>query len=285
MMQTTEALAALGRILAEAGIENPTREARLILAHALGCDLATLWTLDEVDPEPAFALARRRAAREPLAYITGTRGFWSLDLAVSPATLIPRPDTETLIEAAIAHCPDRRKIRTILDLGTGTGALLLAALAEFPDAFGIGVDRVPAACALARANAARHGLAARAAFLAGDWAEAIAGHFDLILANPPYIPSADIPGLMAEVAGHEPATALDGGADGFDAYRRIVADLPRLLAPGGIAIIEAGIGQAERLAALAAGIGLAAATRPDLAGTPRAVVMTAAGLPREKTVW
>lgn len=275
MIPTTEALRELGRILAAGGVENPTREARLILAHALGVDLAALWALDEVDPEPAFALARRRAAREPLAYITGAKGFWSLDLAVSPATLIPRPDTETLIEAALRHRPDRSKIRTILDLGTGTGALLLAALAEYPDAFGLGIDRVPEACALARANAARTGLASRAAFCCGDWADALAARFDLILANPPYIPSADIPGLMAEVAAHEPASALDGGADGFDAYRRIVADLPRLLAPGGLAILEAGIGQAAPLAALAAAHGLDATAEPDLAGIPRAVIMAA----------
>ncbi|HQT61366.1 MAG TPA: peptide chain release factor N(5)-glutamine methyltransferase [Acidiphilium sp.] len=277
MIPTTEALRELGRILAAGGVENPTREARLILAHALGVDLAALWALDEVDPEPALALARRRAAREPLAYITGAKGFWSLDLAVSPATLIPRPDSETLIEAALRHRPDRDKIRTILDLGTGTGALLLAALTEYPDACGLGIDRVPASCALARANAARTGLASRAAFCCADWAEAIAARFDLILANPPYIPSADIPGLMAEVAAHEPASALDGGADGFDAYRRIVADLPRLLAPGGLAILEAGIGQAQALIALAAAHGLDAAAEPDLAGIPRAVFMSGAG--------
>lgn len=261
--------------LEAAGIENAAQEARLLLAHALGLTREELLRARDrlIDPAPFEALLARRAAREPTALILGHRAFWSLDLAVSPATLVPRPDSETLIEAALAAFPERASVRRILDLGTGTGCLLLAALAEFPAAFGIGVDRAPAAAWLARENARRNGLAGRAALLAGDWAAALGGVFDLVLSNPPYIPSADIAGLMPEVAAHEPLSALDGGADGLAAYRRIVAGLPRLLAPGGIAILELGIGQAPAVTGLAAAAGLVAQARADLAGIPRALVL------------
>jgi release factor glutamine methyltransferase len=261
--------------LAAAGIDAARLEARLLLAHALG--LASAGLLAGLDlPAPASGypgLVARRAGREPLALILGRREFWSLDLLVSPATLIPRPESETLIEAALAAFAGRAAPRRLLDLGTGTGCLLLAALGEFPAACGVGIDRVPAAAALARDNAAVLGLAGRAAFLCGDWAAAVAGRFDLVLANPPYIPTADIAGLMPEVACHEPRSALDGGADGLAAYRAILADLPRLLAPGGIAVVELGAGQAAPVAALAAGAGLAAEARADLAGVPRALIL------------
>jgi release factor glutamine methyltransferase len=235
-------------------------------------------------PAPG-AGARRRATREPLAYITGHREFWSLELAVSPATLIPRPDSETLIEAALHHRPDRARVRTVLDLGTGTGALLLAALSAFDGAFGIGTDRIAAATALARANPRHLGFGARCGFLVADWTAPLAGSFDLILSNPPYIPSPALAGLMPDVARFEPVSALDGGVDGFDAYRCIIAELPRLLAPAGIAIIEAGIGQAAGIAGLAAAAGLAAVSHADLAGVPRAIVMSAPEGVREKTIW
>lgn len=274
MIATAAAIARIAAMLTGAGIADARREARLILAHELGCDAATLWSRDAVPDGAGLALAARRAAHEPLAYITGHREFWSLDLAVSPATLIPRPDSETLIEAALRHRPDRTLVRRILDLGTGTGALLLAALVEFPAAFGIGVDRAPAAAALARDNAMRLGLAERAGFFAGDWGDALAGRFDLILANPPYIRSGDIASLMPEVACHEPLSALDGGPDGLDAYRRIIADLPGRMAPGGIAIIEAGMGQDAAIAALARAGALEVQGHADLAGVTRAVVMT-----------
>jgi release factor glutamine methyltransferase len=258
-----------------AGIDSPRLEARLLLAHALGIGREDLLRAahQPVATDAYDALIARRAAHEPLALILGRREFWSLDFAVSPATLIPRPESETLIEAALAAFPDRAAVRSVLDLGTGTGCLLLAALSEFPAAFGIGVDRVPAAAALAARNAAALGLADRAAFLAGDWAAALAGRFDLILSNPPYIATTDLAGLMEEVAGHEPPSALDGGADGTDAYRRIVADLPRLLAPGGVAIVELGAGQSQSVAGLAGAAGLRADTRADLAGIPRALVL------------
>jgi len=262
-------------VLAAAGIDDARREARMLLHHALNLPARTLLAPDAaVDPARYEALLARRAAREPMAFITGRRGFWTLDLEVSPETLIPRADTETLIHAALAAFPQRERVRAVLDLGTGTGALLLAALVEFPVAFGVGVDRSAGAAALAARNARTNGLAARAAFLAGDWAAALDARFDLILANPPYIPEADIAGLMPEVARHEPRAALDGGADGLDAYRAILADLGRLLAPGGAAILELGHGQAESVAAIAAGAGFAApALRADFGGIARALVL------------
>ncbi|MEO8714690.1 MAG: HemK family protein methyltransferase, partial [Acetobacteraceae bacterium] len=186
-----------------------------------------------------------------------------------------RPESETLIEAALSVFPDRARVRRVLDLGTGTGCLLLAALSEFPAAFGIGLDLAPAAVALADRNATRLEMADRAAFLAGVWAAPVDGRFDLIICNPPYIPSAEIVSLMPEVSRHEPGSALDGGSDGFDAYRRILPDLPRLLAPGGAAVLEMGQGQAGALAALAMGAGLTTSTLADLAGVPRALVCRA----------
>jgi release factor glutamine methyltransferase len=226
-------------------------------------------------------MLRRRLDHAPVAHLLGTQEFWSLPFAVSAATLIPRADSEALIEAALEafdqHPRGRTAVRRVLDLGTGTGCLLLAALSEFPAATGLGLDRVPAAAALARDNAARLGLGSRAAFAVADWAAPVAGRFDLILSNPPYIESAIIPGLMPEVARHEPASALDGGADGLDAYRAIAAALPGLLAPGGRAILELGQGQQPAVEAIAAARGLRSlGCRADLGGVPRALVLAAA---------
>ena len=266
--------------LAAAEVAQPRLDARLLLAGALGLSPAALLAaLPAPLPGPAAArfaaLIARRAAREPVALILGRREFWSLDLAVSPATLVPRPESETLIEAAVAAFAGGPAPCRVLDLGTGTGCLLLAALSAFPAAFGVGVDRVPAAAALARENAARLGFDRRAAFLCADWAAALRGRFDLVLANPPYIPHGEVATLMPEVARYEPATALDGGADGCDAYRTLLPALPGLLAPAGVAIVELGAGQAPAVAALAVRAGLAVATRNDLAGTARALVMRA----------
>ncbi|MFN9096428.1 MAG: peptide chain release factor N(5)-glutamine methyltransferase [Alphaproteobacteria bacterium] len=271
-----------GQRLRGAAIEAPRLEARRLLAHVLGTTEEALLR----DPRAAVpadkarhfaALLARRVAHEPFAYLTGRVGFWTLDLEVSPATLIPRADSETLVEAALAACPDKEAALRVLDLGTGTGALLLAVLSEFPAASGVGIDLKPAAAALAARNAARLGLAARARFLAGDWAAAVRGPFDLILCNPPYIESAAIPALMPEVARHEPASALDGGADGLVAYRRIIADLPRLLAPRGVAVLELGQGQQAAVEALGLAAGLTPeACSADLGGVPRALVLRAA---------
>lgn len=273
-LSAREALRLGAERLREASIDNPRLEARLLLGHALGLDQSALLASPDrmVVPAPYLALVARRAAREPLAFILGWREFWSLRFEVSPATLIPRPESETLIEATLVAFPDRATVRRVLDLGTGTGCLLLAALSEFPAAFGIGVDRAPEAAALARRNAARLGLGARAAFLVGNWAGAIAGRFDLVLCNPPYIASADLAGLMPEVARHEPSGALEGGADGMDAYRLVLGALPRLLSPAGKAVLELGRGQADAVAALASAAGLPTSARTDLAGTPRALV-------------
>ncbi len=262
-------------VLRAAGIEDAAREARLLLNHALGRPANALPDRDAlIDPAVFLGLVARRVTREPFALITGRQGFWTLDLEVSPDTLIPRADTETLIEAALAARPMRGAVRRILDLGTGTGALLLAALSEYPDAFGVGIDLIPAAAALAARNAARNKLADRAAFMVADWAAPLAGRFDLILSNPPYIEHAAIAALMPEVAAYEPASALDGGADGLDAYRAIIAALPGLLAPGGLAVLEAGIGQAEAIAALGVQVGLSATSRTDLGRIDRAILLS-----------
>ena len=262
--------------LAEAGIEDARREARHLLRLLLGREIID--PADEVDAAKFEALLRRRAAREPMAFLRGREGFWTLDLEVSPATLIPRPDTETLIEAALAARPDRGAVRRVLDLGTGTGALLLAALREFPQAFGVGVDLAPGAAALAARNAAANGLSGRAAFLCGRWASSLSGSFDLVLSNPPYIPAAGIAGLMPEVSAWEPALALDGGADGLDCYRAILDDLPRLLAPGGLAVLELGAGQACEVGDLARAAGFTSLElRRDLGGIERALVLDLSG--------
>ncbi len=270
-MTAGEALAQATQALQNCGVEPAAREARRLMAHAQGRPFPDI---SAPAPEGFARLLARRCAREPMALICGQKGFWSLDLQVSEATLIPRADSETLIEAALAACPDRGRVRRVLDLGTGTGALLLAALCEFPAASGIGVDRSAAACALARSNAARTGLSRRADFVCGDWASCLRQEFDLVLANPPYVETGQIARLMPEVSRHEPKSALDGGPDGLDAFRAFLPDLPRLLSPEGCAVVEIGAGQAGRVALLAAASGLlVAACRPDLGGIARAIVM------------
>ena len=258
--------------LRDGGFDNPAFEARLLVAHVLGVAHNDLIGLTrEPDWRHLAPLLARRLAHEPMALILGHQGFWTLDFEVSPATLIPRADSETLIEAALASHPGARRI---LDLGTGTGCLLLAALSEYRGAWGLGIDRIPQAAALAARNARHNALQDRAAFLCGSWADAIAGRFDLILSNPPYIRSADIAGLMPEVGGHEPGSALDGGADGLDAYRVLIARLPDLLTEDGTAICELGLGQGEAVAALAVAAGLAPlALRCDLGGIARAIIL------------
>jgi len=273
-VKTADAVALIAARLKAAGIEDARREARILLAAACGTDAAGLLLREDVAAAEFEPLLARRAAGEPFAYITGKREFWGLDFAVSPATLIPRPDSETLIEAALAALPDRRAVRRILDLGTGTGCLLLAALTEFPAAFGVGVDIAPAAARLAAGNAAALGLADRAGFIAGDWAAALNGAFDLVLSNPPYIPAGDLASLMPEVQNFEPRAALDGGADGFSAYRAIYAALPGLLGQNGVAVVELGAGQAQVFSQLAETHGFDVALRRDLGGHDRAAILT-----------
>jgi release factor glutamine methyltransferase len=276
-MSTTVAQALRCGAAGLAGIaDNPRLEARLLLAHALGVTRNDLIRDPDrpVDVTVFGTLLARRAVREPLALIIGRREFWSMEFQVSPVTLIPRPDSETLIEAALAVVADACAPRKIIDLGTGTGCLLLALLKEFPSAFGIGLDLSADAATLAKANAMHLGLANRAAFVAGDWTDAISGRFDLIISNPPYIRGSDIAALMPEVACHEPKRALDGGLDGYDAYRAIIPKLKHHLEPNGTAILELGFGQAEYVTDLAREAGLKPSLRLDLTKIPRAIVLT-----------
>lgn len=259
--------------------DNPRLEARLLLAHALAVTQNDLIREPGrmIDTAAYGTLLRRRRAQEPLAHLVGRREFWSLDFRVTPATLIPRPDTETLVEAALAAFGDRSPPARILDLGTGTGCLLLALLHEYRTAFGIGVDIEPAAAALARDNASSLGLTRRAAFAVSDWTNAVGGRFDLVVSNPPYIAAGEIPSLMPEVARYEPARALDGGADGYDAYRTILARLPEIMTAQGVAVLELGRGQANVVAGLARDLGFAVSLRLDLAGIPRAMILNGPG--------
>ena len=251
----------------------PRLDSELLLAHALGIDRqALLLDLSRPVPTAFAALVERRARHEPVAYITGTRGFWTIDLQVGPGVLIPRADSETLIEAAVAHFAGTPGPRTILDLGTGPGTLLLAALDQWPEATGLGVEQSLDAIAYADRNARALGMHTRAEFRQGDWATGIDERFDLFLANPPYI--ADDDPLPDEVSRYEPAAALFAGVDGLDAYRRIAPELPRLIAPGGIACIEIGHEQAIAVSALLTAQGLLAAVRKDLGERDRCVTAT-----------
>lgn len=272
-------LAAVAARLAAGGVEEPRREARLLLRAALLLTDTDLLLraeapVEERDALRLTALAERRATGEPLARLTGRKEFWSLDFTLSPDTLVPRPDTETLVEAALQALPDRAAPLRLLDLGTGTGALLAALLSEYPAATGLGIDRSEGAARQALANLAALGLCPRGQVMVGDWAEALAGRFDLIVSNPPYIETAAIDTLDVDVRSHDPYLALDGGADGLVAYRAIAAALPRLLTQGGYAVLELGAGQETDVAALlrAAGLDVAGPARRDLGGIPRALV-------------
>jgi release factor glutamine methyltransferase len=263
----------------DGGIESPDLDARILIGHALGLDHAALAaaasrTLAAAEQDAIATLARRRLAHEPVARIVGFKEFWSLQLRVTAATLVPRPETETVVEAALTAIEQRgarsRPLR-IADLGTGSGAILLALISELPQAFGVGTDAGPAALAVARDNAARLGLW-RASFVACDMAAALRGPFDLIVSNPPYIASGDICRLAPEVRDFDPGAALDGGPDGLDCYRVIATAAPPLLAPDGSLIVELGAGQADAVAALFAAAGLAPARpRADLTGVARAL--------------
>lgn len=253
--------------------ETARLDAELLIAHLLGVERGELLLRrldDEVCEVEAERLFGRRAAGEPLSYIVGFREFWSLPFRVTPDVLIPRPDSETLIEAVIMALPADAAPR-VLDLGTGSGCLLLAALHQWPRGWGVGVDQSERAAVVARDNAARLGLADRASFVVGDWTAALDGRFDLILANPPYIANGE--SLSHEVADYEPASALYAGADGLDDYRRIVPALPDLLAAHGSAHLEIGMTQADLVMRMAADVGLRADLRHDLAGRPRCVTL------------
>jgi len=243
------------------------------MAHALGItrEGLLLHHLDDPTPDGFAPLVTRRLAHEPIAYITGSRAFWTIELQVGPGVLVPRADSETLIEAAVEHFAGRAPA-TVLDLGTGPGTLLLAALSQWPQAQGLGIDAVEKALDFAALNARSLGMEARARFRLGDWAAGLEGQFDLILSNPPYIGTSET--LPAEVREHEPDIALFAGEDGLDAYRIIIPQLPRLIAPGGAAILEIGSTQADAVTALLTAQGLSVSLRHDLGGNPRALVAT-----------
>lgn len=263
-----EAAAAL-----QASSDTPRLDAELLMAHALGVTRSELLLRHGRAGVPAgFApLLARRLGHEPVAYILGEQEFFGLPFRVSPAVLIPRGDSEVLVETALAAKPDARRV---LDCGTGSGALLLAVLAQLPEAEGIGIDRSTEALAVARANAAALGLADRAAMLPGDWdrpgwTEPLGAPFDIILANPPYVE--DDAALQPSVRAHEPAGALFAGTEGLDAYCVLLPQLPALLAPEGIALVEIGAAQADAVSAIASAAGLSSALHHDLAGRPRAL--------------
>jgi len=268
---------AAGRLKA-AGIEQARREARLLVALAAGVGAETVIAWPErALPDDAVArlaaLVARRCAGEPFSRMTGTREFWSMPFRLGPDTLDPRPDTETLVEAVLEAIPDRRRPLRILDLGTGTGCILLALLKEYPAAFGVGLDVAPGACTVAAVNAAALGIAPRAAFAVSDWAAAVDGRFDVVVSNPPYIPACEIDALDVAVRRFDPHRALAGGVDGLSAYRAIVADLPRLLSPGGVAGFEVGAGQARDVRDLCRDVALTdLGSRRDLAGVERCVL-------------
>lgn len=276
--QTVEtARRALATRFRQQGIDSAELDARLLTGGAFGLDLTGLIaaTTRIVTPDEAAHLEnflQRRLAGEPVARILGVKEFWGLTLNLSAATLVPRPDTETVVELALEVCR-RQERRRIADIGTGSGAILLALLSELPDATGVGTDISLEALRMARNNAARLGLTQRAAFVACNYTAALSGPFDLIVSNPPYIRSADIAGLDREVREYDPPRALDGGPDGLAAYRVIAPDAARLLAPGGTLIVEAGYGQSGPIAELMSASGLTPDVPPkaDLAGIPRAV--------------
>lgn len=265
--------------LRQAGIETAGLDARLLLEGALNTrDLDPDHMLDANVAAIFDGFLRRRLAGEPVWRILGEREFWGLTFHLSPATLEPRPDSETIVEAALAQFAGRREEKlALLDLGTGTGCLLLALLSELPQANGLGVDLSDEACRTAAGNAVLNGLEGRATFQQGSWTEGLAGEFDLIVSNPPYIPSAEITTLSVEVREHDPMLALDGGADGLGPYRLFASSLPPLMAPGGAIVLEIGAGQGPDVVALMRAGGLEfRGSRNDLGGHERALIFTLA---------
>jgi release factor glutamine methyltransferase len=270
-------LAAAADRLVKAGIDNAYREARLLLALALGAGANAMLLPDRTVPAEAArqlqVFVERRASHEPYARIAGRREFWSREFLLSPDTLDPRPDSETLVEAALARIPDRTAALDILDFGTGTGALLLALLSELPNARGTGIDLVPGAVEMARRNAVALGLSAQAGFAVGHWGAGVTVPVDVILANPPYIPTGQLATLAPEVTRNDPLRALDGGADGLQAYRELAPDAVRLLRPTGFFVAEIGAWQGAAVARIMADAGLGTVEkRRDLAGIERCLV-------------
>jgi release factor glutamine methyltransferase len=252
-------------------------DARLLVAHALGTSADELVLRDDSFVEDAAYVkarhfARRRAAGEPVARIVGMKEFYGITLALSPDTLVPRPDTETLVDAALSEIKRDEPVN-ILDLGTGSGAILLALLSELPRGVGVGIDNSAGAIFTASGNAKRLGFQDRANFVVGDWTKGLAGAFDIVVANPPYIATGEIASLPVEVRDFDPHLSLDGGADGHDAYRIIIGDLSRVLARDGAAFLEVGFGQAAAVIHLAGTAGFATRSWHDLSGVERVIEM------------
>jgi release factor glutamine methyltransferase len=274
----SEALNLLAQAFRTAGIEDADVDARLLVGHALHLDRARLIAqsdriLEAREINVINALAARRLKREPVSRILGQKEFWSIALAITPDVLVPRPETETVVEGALDFVVRgglRMEKLRILDIGTGSGALLLALLRELPNAIGTGTDISTAALKVARENAARCGVEGRCTFVVCDIASIVEGPFDLLVSNPPYIAHDEIMSLAPEVKNYDPTVALDGGADGLAAYRAIAADAKRLLAPGARMFVELGAGQEATVRDLFTNVGLTAGiARPDLAGIPR----------------
>jgi len=283
-------LGEVASMLSQAGFTEPRRAARRLVASTLDLTPAELLShseqvLDEQHTGRVRRALDRMAEHEPLSRIVGRREFWGLEFTLCGDTLDPRPETETVVEAVLRRVLDRDAPLRFLDLGTGTGCILLALLSEFPAATGFGVDLALGAVMTARRNAAALGLAERAHFLVGDWGTAMSGKFDVIASNPPYIASAALADLPPEVALYDPCLALDGGADGLGAYRALVVDLARLLQPGAVLVIEVGFSQAPAVAAMlrASGMAIEGCER-DLAGIARCVVAGAPARAAQKVV-
>jgi release factor glutamine methyltransferase len=271
-----QALSAIALRLQDAGIERARAEARLLAAQALGISVEAVVgddgrVLSETEQRALDDLARRRARREPMSQILGYREFYGRRFAVTADVLTPRPDSETLIEAVLSHV-DRAAPLRLLELGVGSGCLLLTLLAELPQTTGVGVDLSQVALAVARANAATLGVAGRGALIEGDWTSSVAERFDVVISNPPYIPSKALAQLDPEVSWYEPRLALDGGEDGLTFYRRVAADCERLLIPGGLLAVEIGQGQCDDVTQLLRQGGLEVLeSRRDLAGIERCI--------------
>jgi release factor glutamine methyltransferase len=274
----SEALNLLAQAFRTAGIEDADVDARLLVGHALHLDRARLIAqsdriLEAREINVISALAARRLKREPVSRILGQKEFWSIALAITPDVLVPRPETETVVEGALDFVVRgglRMEKLRILDIGTGSGALLLALLRELPNATGTGTDISTAALKVARENAARCGVEGRCTFVVCDIASIVEGPFDLLVSNPPYIAHDEIMSLVPEVKNYDPTVALDGGDDGLAAYRAIAADAKRLLAPGARMFVELGAGQEAAVRDLFTNVGLTAGiARTDLAGIPR----------------